>query len=489
MNLIRREIESRPDARALTVWFDAWQYESEAHPAIALCAAILAGLRAQQNVIGAVFGSIARALRAVAYGFSLKAEAGLPLAGQLGAEFSAKDVLDRADDLAGDEILQQSLYYNAFDRLHEAASHLGDRRIVVFIDDLDRCLPENAVKLLESIKLVLHQPGFVYVFGLDERAISSFVAQRYAGVGSISGAVYLDKLFQMTFFIPDYSHLIADYAAATVLSHLGPAARRDFGPLFPAIGSFCRDNPRAVKRFLNNITIDRAIASKRAGIAHIPLIHFALARALQMHWPIVADAIRYDDDGICAQLSEGIYGREDGEIEAISALASDESNVNAPVYRLILHDRSLQSLIVSPAARQWLSSETRPICWSMLQGSIPRLQPGADREPGNAFVHAVRGQIADQGSIYTTVIRAGWCQEKVRQVFPERASEIAARADEAHWRRVSWDRSQAGIGRILGWVVHSNGSRMLLMEFKHRGESLYLLADEAGVEQMRADKG
>ncbi|MEA3349445.1 MAG: P-loop NTPase fold protein, partial [Chloroflexota bacterium] len=42
-------------------------------------------------------------------------------------------------------------------------------RLVVFVDDLDRCLPEKAVEVLEAIKLFLDVPGCVFVLGLDDK--------------------------------------------------------------------------------------------------------------------------------------------------------------------------------------------------------------------------------------------------------------------------------------------------------------------------------
>ena len=40
-------------------------------------------------------------------------------------------------------------------------------RIVVFIDDLDRCMPEKAVEVLESIKTFFDIEGMIYVIGMD----------------------------------------------------------------------------------------------------------------------------------------------------------------------------------------------------------------------------------------------------------------------------------------------------------------------------------
>ncbi|MHC1571844.1 MAG: P-loop NTPase fold protein [Methanosarcinales archaeon] len=46
---------------------------------------------------------------------------------------------------------------------------LRDRRLVLFIDDLDRCLPEKTIKILEVIKLFLDLPGSVCILSVFYR--------------------------------------------------------------------------------------------------------------------------------------------------------------------------------------------------------------------------------------------------------------------------------------------------------------------------------
>jgi predicted KAP-like P-loop ATPase len=57
-----------------------------------------------------------------------------------------------------------SLYYNVFEELKKAVDE-KEYRIVAFIDDLDRCLPEKAVDQLEANKTLLDLKGYLFVLG------------------------------------------------------------------------------------------------------------------------------------------------------------------------------------------------------------------------------------------------------------------------------------------------------------------------------------
>lgn len=77
------------------------------------------------------------------------------------------------------------------DRVRELLSHhmkrlLGwnnenRRRVCVIIDDLDRCDPASALKLLEGIKIHLSLPECVFVLGVNLRQIERAIAPHLPG--------------------------------------------------------------------------------------------------------------------------------------------------------------------------------------------------------------------------------------------------------------------------------------------------------------------
>ncbi len=62
-------------------------------------------------------------------------------------------------------------------------SYVAPSRLVVFVDDLDRCLPEKAIEVLEAIKLFLDAEGCVFILGLDQDVISRGIEMKYREFG------------------------------------------------------------------------------------------------------------------------------------------------------------------------------------------------------------------------------------------------------------------------------------------------------------------
>ncbi|HEX6904689.1 MAG TPA: P-loop NTPase fold protein [Thermoanaerobaculia bacterium] len=81
----------------------------------------------------------------------------------------------------------------------------SEERILVLIDDLDRCEPDKAVEMLQAIKLLLDFETFIIFLGIDARVVTRAVERHYRGIltdAGASGYEYLDKIVQIPFRIP-----------------------------------------------------------------------------------------------------------------------------------------------------------------------------------------------------------------------------------------------------------------------------------------------
>lgn len=105
----------------------------------------------------------------------------------------------------------------------ELESWLGpgkNKRLILFIDDLDRCLPDVALQVLESLKLYLNTPNLVFVVGVDKHIVEKIVHKRYCdqlghdfeNVDTAAMASrYLDKMFQVEVDIQPSDELVNSF--------------------------------------------------------------------------------------------------------------------------------------------------------------------------------------------------------------------------------------------------------------------------------------
>ncbi len=191
--------------------------------------------------------------------------------------------------------------------------HIMPRRLVVFVDDLDRCLPQKAVEVLEAIKLFLDVPGCVFVLGIDREVISTGIRVKYRDLeGQIDGERYLEKIIQLPFDLPvleaeDVSH----YVRA-----LAPALPDTCCEVF-AVGLGQR-NPRRIKRMVNSyLFLSRLAVECVHRLGELNAVRLAKIVAIQHGAPQLYSLLRIAP-GYLAEL-EAYYrarGRPDGRREA-----------------------------------------------------------------------------------------------------------------------------------------------------------------------------
>ena len=93
-------------------------------------------------------------------------------------------------------------------------------RVVVFIDDLDRCADEKVMEILQAINLILGESDFFVVLGMDTDMIQNAIGRQYPGADSELPARYLRKIVQLRFSVPEIpAGARGEYAAGL----LGPA--------------------------------------------------------------------------------------------------------------------------------------------------------------------------------------------------------------------------------------------------------------------------
>ena len=168
-------------------------------------------------------------------------------------------------------------------------------RLIVFVDDLDRCLPEQALEVLEAIKLFLDVEGVVFVLGMDLEVVRRGIETHYAAlVGEtdedalpLTGSAYLEKIIQIPFHLPSLDVGKRREFLAFLLNRLEGVELDDLTREVLARG--LRPNPRQAKRVLNMFHLLRRVAEEQAeeqGVVFSPVL-LAKSVLIQAQWPEV----------------------------------------------------------------------------------------------------------------------------------------------------------------------------------------------------------
>jgi hypothetical protein len=229
LKMVERELQA--DSGIMCLTFNGWLFEGYEDAKTALMGTILDAIQERiegdKNLIEKSGDLVKKLLGRVSWmqALGLVSKYGLPLLlgmPQLAAITAAKDVSEmmKSEPLASDDLAK--LLKMTSKELQEIRRDIRDfrkdfkelldqteiRTLVVFIDDLDRCLPDTIIATLEAIRLFLFVPKTVFILGADERLVEYAVRNRFPalpGTDREVGRDYLEKLVQIPIRIPPLS--------------------------------------------------------------------------------------------------------------------------------------------------------------------------------------------------------------------------------------------------------------------------------------------
>lgn len=335
LRLVESRLPKGDDQKVLLVKFDAWLYQGFDDARAALMEVVSSALlaRAEQdktlvdkakafaervNYFRAL-GMIADFGVGMAFGIppGLLTRAGSAVSSLFAGKVSHEDVanlksdaVDAAKDLK--ELVRPvekrtppkeiEAFRKEFGELLEGL----DIALVLFIDNLDRCLPDPAIGTLEAVRLFLFMPQTAFVIAADEDMVRHSVAKHFSDPEASHVRDYLDKVIQVPLRVPQvgaedlraymYSLLVSLRAPtalpkvqARLLSALQGAWKSDtferteivalagspdgllddlaiadrLAPIL-ARAPNVQGNPRIVKRLLNAVFLRRLLATGRS---------------------------------------------------------------------------------------------------------------------------------------------------------------------------------------------------------------------------------
>ena len=165
------------------VYYDAWENDNDEDPILSLVYTILNNVDTD---------------------FSFKDSSCINKAASLMEFFTGKDWRSLIDSLKGTTPLDSLKQTKNVEQLvHEfLQSLLPERgnRLVVFIDELDRCKPSYAVRLLERIKHYFSNDQITFVFSINTNELQHTIRKHYGN--DFNGFRYLDRFFDLRVTLP-----------------------------------------------------------------------------------------------------------------------------------------------------------------------------------------------------------------------------------------------------------------------------------------------
>ena len=233
-------------------------------------------------------------------------------------------------------------------------------RLVIFVDDLDRCLPEQSIHIFESIKLFLNCKKCVYVIGIDREQIRRIFQKKFDSQNETVSPSYVEKFVQLEFDLPPKtSDEVKEF-----ISRKAPDNLKNTPKVIELISKFIEPNPRKIKRWLNSVLfLEKLFVIKKEELTkvdgHAPEIDVSLASIwlfLKAYYPrfsnliasdnsILNEAIRTAKD---TETTEKRVGNFELEEELLKFLIELEPNYNETQLKDIIHLSKLTPSVVSP---------------------------------------------------------------------------------------------------------------------------------------------
>ena len=352
LNTLQSELEARAKDKIVTVFFDAWRYQREEHMLLPLLDTIYEHLKRKRGRWRNLTKTVKRLSKSFAAATSVSP---IPQVGIDTGRFREQWEKDART---------RSTYYSWLSELQEALSEVRkddpERRLVIFIDDLDRCLPHTAVEVLESIKVMLDVPGFVFVLALNQEIVERAVEHHYGRDYGIQGRDYLKKLVQLEFRLPPLRPQDVEEYARRLQQRLGQEESEAARALAQVVPMVAEDNPREVKRFINGVMLAIAIA-RRADQQVLVELQIAFL-AVDFRWP---DFTRNLSPALLADMKVYIEAKEKGQ-------ASEDDEKTRKVTAVLEKNPGLDSFLREPIGNELLNLNPDDLSQLLFYSAITR---------------------------------------------------------------------------------------------------------------------
>ena len=243
---------------------------------------------------------------------------GLKVASSKKASFVSKSYLDYVASLkqmqkAMDEVLLKTL---------------PGGKLVIVIDELDRCRPTFAIETLEIVKHIMDVKDVVYIFSLDVRQLGAAIKQVYGADTDATG--YLMRFFSYYSRMPeaDINNLLNKQMADVEIAKRYPSLIDEMAEIAKLMRLSVRDVETIGKVY--NIMIDTFLKAYKA------------TAAFRLYWALLCAKYKMPIDFDCYM--KGIHDKAEDPTDVLLAIKNDKRlNLTEPLKKAV-QDKPIKSI-------------------------------------------------------------------------------------------------------------------------------------------------
>lgn len=197
---LKKQLTELPDCKLCSFYYDAWLHDSDQYPTLSILNSLCEDKNCHPNTVGVkdiisclpdVLRPILEKVSVISSFYTIRDTISQVLSKL--PENKYNDLLSSVQNIKNTQILMKEL-------LSRVVEELSCEKLVIFIDELDRCNPLYAVKLLEEIKHYYSSEKVLFVFSVNLTQLKNAVNSVYGD--SFDSIKYLDRFFDIRLTLP-----------------------------------------------------------------------------------------------------------------------------------------------------------------------------------------------------------------------------------------------------------------------------------------------
>ena len=236
------------------------------------------------------------------------------------------------------ELDKDTVYFDGFDEIKNEIKNLRlvnpSFRIIVFVDDLDKCSPKKVHEILEIIRVFQEVEGFIFILGISDDMINKLGEMGTRGKNN--GDHYIKNLIQIHISLPKWSNqdivkLVRDFIKKGMIhDKLKDVVDKNIELISLAI----ENNPREIKRFLNNFIVGYEIFSGKKSFEAKELL---VIQAIHLRWKRFYNILVKSDQSFFKVLDKYLKMDKETRFKNLELYEGKKDDDDMKVWK-VLHD-------------------------------------------------------------------------------------------------------------------------------------------------------